>query len=274
MLPTTIPLHWPFYPSVIIGLIVLTGGYLLAVTRWRARFPESRPVPPWRIAAFLAGIAFLFVALQTPIDQLSDDYLFSVHMAQHLLLTLIGPPLLLYGTPGWLIRPLFVRWPALLFVGRVLTGPLVAFGLFNAVFLGYHVPSLYDAILASEALHAAAHLAFIVTALITWWPVLGPLPDLLPRLPYPGQMLYLFVQTQPAQILGAMLTFADSALYRPYVAAPRVWESVTPLVDQQLGGLVMWVGGGTFFLGVFVAVFLRWAQLNERADGQGAPSRV
>ena len=182
--------------------------------------------------------------------------------------------LLLYGTPGWLIRPLFVRWPALLFVGRVLTKPLVAFGLFNTVFLGYHVPSLYDAILASEALHAAAHLAFIVTALITWWPVLGPLPDLLPRLPYPGQMLYLFVQTQPAQILGAMLTFADSALYRPYVAAPRVWESVTPLVDQQLGGLVMWVGGGTFFLGVFVAVFLRWAQLNERAESQGAPSRV
>ena len=67
---------------------------------------------------------------------------------------------------------------------------------------------------------------------------------------------------------------ADSALYRPYVAAPRIWENVTPLVDQQLGGLVMWVGGGTFFLGVFVAVFLRWAQLNERAESQGAPSRV
>ena len=266
------PFAWPFYPSVVAGLLLVTAGYLLAITRWRERFPGSGPVDSGRVAAFLAGVACIAMALQTPIDTLSDDYLFSVHMVQHILLTLLGPPLLLYGTPGWLLRPLIRPRPVLM-LGRVLTQPLVAFALFNVVFLAYHVPSVLDRVLASEPAHVVTHLLFIATAVINWWPVLGNLPEL-PRLPYPGQMLYLFLQTFPAQILGAILTFADSALYHHYQDTPRLWEYVTPLVDQQLGGLLMWVGGGTFYLGTFVVVFLRWAALNEAGEPHRVPGRA
>lgn len=268
-----VTVSWPFYPSIVLGLFLLTAGYLLAITRWRARFPESAVVSRSRVVAFLAAILCLVIALQTPVDALSDDYLFSVHMVQHLLLTLLAPPLLLYGTPGWLVRPLVRRWPFLAAVGRACTHPIVAFALFNAIFVGYHVPSLYDAVLDSETLHAVFHLAFIVTGVITWWPVLGILPEV-PRLPYPAQMLYLFLQTVPEQILGAILTFAGGVLYHRYAVAPRVWAPFTPLDDQQVGGLLMWVGGSTFFLFVFVLVFFRWAALNEAGEHQPAPSRA
>lgn len=271
MFDSQVALQWPFQPSVLAGLALLTGGYLGAVTRWRGCFPGSRPVAPGRIAAFLLAMAVLFLALHTPIDQLSDGYLFSVHMIQHLLLTLFVPPLLLYGLPGWLLRPLLVRWPFLLRIGRVLTQPVVAFALFNAIFIGYHLPAIYEATLASEPLHAFTHLLFIATGVITWWPVLGPLPEL-PRLPYPLQLLYLFLQTLPGVALGAPLTYATTVYYERYARAPRVWAALSPLRDQEVGGLIMWVGGGTFFLGVFVLVFLRWAAADDATPRRGFPA--
>ena len=124
----------------------------------------------------------------------------------------------------------------------------------------------------SEAIHAATHVLFIVTAVITWWPVLGPLPEL-PRIPYPAQMLYLFLQTLPGMLLGAVLTFAPVVFYQPYTVTPRLWEAITPLMDQQISGLIMWVGGGTFFLFVFALVFYRWAQLSEAQEPQVAASQ-
>ncbi len=273
MFGSLIPIPWPFVPSVIIGLALLTGGYLAAVGRWRGRFPGSRPVPRRRVAAFLLAMGTIFLALHTPIDTLSDDYLFSVHMIQHLLLTLVMPPLLLAGVPGWLIRPLLVRWPPLLRLGRALTNPLAAYALFNVVFIGYHVPALYNPVQASEPLHILGHLLFMATGVITWWPVLSPLREL-PPLPPPLQLPYLFLQTLPSQVLGALQTFSSTLLYDHYADAPRVWGWLTPAADQELGGLIMWVLGGTFFLGAFVAVFLRWAQLNEAAERRAVAGRI
>ena len=273
MLGSQIPLQWPFYPSVIGGLALLTGAYLAAVTRWRHRFPGSRPVARGRVVAFLLAMGSILLALQTPIDQLSDGYLFSVHMFQHLLLTLVMPPLLLWGTPGWIVRPLLLRWPALLALGRGLTNPIVAFALFNGVFIGYHVPAIYGATLESAVLHIVSHLLFMATGVITWWPVLSPLPEL-PPLSHPLRMLYLFLQTLPSQVLGALLTFADSTIYERYAAAPRVWSWLSPRADQEVGGLIMWVGGGTFFLAAFAIVFLRWAQLSEGSERRRMTGRV
>lgn len=273
MSPTQVWLtDWPFYPSIVLGLALLTGAYLLAITRWRDRFPGAEPVSAGRVVAFLGGVLALFLALQSPIDEIGDQYLFFVHMLQHLLLTLIAAPLLLYGTPGWLLRPVFARSPALLRLGRALTRPLPAFALFNVVFIAYHIPAILDVVQSSEAIHAATHVLFIVTAVITWWPVLGPLPEL-PRIPYPAQMLYLFLQTLPGMLLGAVLTFAPVVFYQPYTVTPRLWEAITPLMDQQISGLIMWVGGGTFFLFVFALVFYRWAQLSEAQEPQVAASQ-
>lgn len=260
-----VPLHWTPEPGIIGGVAIVTIAYLAAITRWRDRFPDAAPVPRGRIVAFLLAMATVLFALITPIADLSDYYLFSAHMVEHLLVTMVMPPLFLIGMPGWLIRPVFRRWPGLLRVGRVLTNPLVAFAIFNVVFIGYHAPRLYNISLASEYAHAFFHLAFMVTAILTWWPVLSPLPELPPLSP-PLQMLYLFAQTLPSLVLGALLTFSGRPLYDWYVTAPRVWPSLTPLVDQQLGGLIMWVIGGTFLFGVFIFVFLRWVSASEARD--------
>lgn len=267
MFDSQVPINWPFIPSVLIGLLLLTVAYFGAVTVWRGRFPGSRPIGAARPLAFLWAMFSIYLALHTPVDLLSDGYLFSVHMLQHLLLTLVMPPLLLASIPAWLIRPPFARWPFLLPLGRFLTGPLPAFAIFNALFIGYHVPALYGLVQRSEPLHIASHLLFMAAGVLTWWPVISPLPEL-PALAPPLRLLYLFLQTLPSQALGALLTFSGAVLYANYAGAPRVWEWLTPERDQQLGGLLMWVGGGTFFLGAFVVVFLRWAQTAEAGERQ------
>ena len=269
MFGAQVPLNWVLEPSIIIGVLLVTGAYLGAITVWRGRFPGSAPVPRGRSSAFLLGMGTILLALITPIADLSDYYLFSAHMVEHLLVTLIAPPLMLIGLPRWLIRPVFRRWPVLLRLGRVLTNPIVAFSIFNVIFIGYHLPRFYDISLASQYAHAAFHIAFIVTAILTWWPVLSPLPELPPLSP-PLQMLYLFAQTLPSQVLGALLTFTGRPLYDWYITAPRVWDAITPRVDQQLGGLIMWVIGGTFFLAIFAFVFLRWVAASEAKDRRSA----
>ncbi|MFN8540199.1 MAG: cytochrome c oxidase assembly protein [Thermomicrobiales bacterium] len=165
---------------MLIGTLLLTVLYLGAATRWRSRFPNSQPIPPGRIAAFLLAMLTLLLALQTPIADLSDHYLFSVHMVEHMLITLVFPPLLLAGVPGWMLRPLFVRFPLLLNIGRGITHPILAYGLFNAVFLGYHLPTIYDLSLSMPLLHVVFHQVFIATSILTWWPILSPLRELPP----------------------------------------------------------------------------------------------
>jgi len=269
MFGAQVPLNWVPEPSIILGVSLVTGAYLGAITVWRARFPGSAPVPRGRVVAFLLGMLTVLLALITPIADLSDYYLFSAHMVEHLLVTLLAPPLMLIGLPGWMMRPVFRRWPFLLRIGRVLTTPPIAFAIFNVLFIGYHLPRFYDISLASQYAHAAFHIVFIVTALLTWWPVLSPLDELPPLSP-PLQMVYLFAQTLPSQVLGALLTFTGRPLYDWYITAPRVWNNLTPQADQQLGGLIMWVIGGTFFLAVFAFVFLRWVAANEAKDRRRA----
>ncbi len=266
MFGSLVPLRWVFEPAIFLGVNLTTIAYLGAILRWHKYFPGAAPVPPARVGAFLLAMATILLALLSPIADLSDNFLFSAHMVEHLLITMVMPPLLLIGIPGWMIRPLFARSPLLLRIGKVLTHPIVAFMAFNVTFLGYHFPVFYDTSLASQYFHAFSHLLFMLTAILTWWPVLSPLPELLPPLAPPLQMLYLFAQTLPSQVVGAFFTFSDAQFYLLYQAAPRVWLWLTPAVDQQLGGLIMWVIGGTFFLGAFASVFLHWVAANEARE--------
>lgn len=262
---------WPFHLTILVGVGLVAGGYLYVVGKGRGRFADSSPVTTGHKIGFLGGLATILLVLQTPLDGLSDDYLFSAHMVQHLLISLVAPPLLLYGTPAWLVRPLVSRRPVLLAALRGLTAPLVAFITFNAVFVVYHLPVVYEAALNSESLHVFVHMLLIVTGLLNWWPVLGVLPEA-PRLLPPLQMLYLFVEILPQQILGVVFTYASSPFYARYVDAPRLWPEVTAITDQQIGGLIMWVGGSTFYLFMFALIFLRWAAESEASDRRGATS--
>jgi putative membrane protein len=213
-----------------------------------------------RIQSFLLGVLVLFIALVSPIETLGDRYLLTAHMIQHMLITLIAPPLLLLGTPRWLFRPL-LRLPLARPIGRVLTSPLVAFLAFNVTFIAWHVPAFYELTLNSLPVHILEHIMFIVTATLTWWPVFSPL-DELPPLSAPAQCLYLFFESLPPTILGALITFAGSVLYPTYTRAPRVW-GLSPAIDQQIAGLIMWIPGALVFFTVLTVVFFRWLNREE-----------
>jgi putative membrane protein len=244
----------------------LAAIYLACLGPLRRRFGNAAPLSRMRVQLFLLGVLTLLAAIVSPLDTLSS-YLLSAHMVQHLLMTLIVAPLLLLGTPGWMLRPL-LRLPLAQPIGRALTHPTTAFLLFNLIFSAWHVPALYDLALRNDAVHILEHLLFLATAVLTWWPIFSPL-DELPRLSEPAQLLYLFFESLPPTILGALITFAGEPLYTEYVAAPRLW-GLSVLLDQQIGGLIMWIPGALVYLADFPVVFFDCLTRDESAAGRGA----
>ncbi len=257
---------WTLEPSIVLGLIALYGSYILFTGRLRERWPSGTPVSRGQLAAFTSGTLVLLIALLSPLDTLGDDYLFTAHMGQHVLLTLVAPPLLILGTPGWLFEPL-VDHKRLYSIARFLTNPYMAFASFNFVFAIWHVPALYEGALDSTPIHIVEHLAFIGTAVLTWWPVASPTP-LLPRLAKPIQVLYLFLQSLPPTLLGAIICFANQPFYSFYMSAPRLWN-LSVMEDQLYAGLVMWIGGSLIFLFALTIVFFKWFNQQEQVEGQG-----
>ncbi len=250
---------WHSDPTVLAGVAALGGLYVAALRRGRA---QGRRVKGVKVASFFAGLAVLLGSLTGPLHDLADYYLFSAHMVQHLLLVFAMPPLLLYGTPGWMLSPL-LRRPLVLSLGRRLTRPSGAFATFNLVLVAWHLPPLYNLAMDHHGVHVVQHLMIMVVSVILWWPVMSPSREL-PRAPYPVQMLYLFVVGLPMVVVSIFITMAGSVLYPYYAAAPRVWEALTPHTDQHLGGLIMWIPGGIVFLIAISVVFFRW----QAAGGQ------
>ncbi len=246
---------WHSDPSVVTGLALL-GGVYLAATLGRRRIDPDFSVEPAKVASFLGALLVLFGALTGPLHDLSDYYLFSAHMVQHMLLVFAMPPLLLYGTPGWMLRPLLDD-PRLLRLGRLLTRPAAAFAVFNVVLVAWHLPPLYNLAMERHPIHIVEHLMIMAAAVILWWPVLSPVARL-PRAAYPVQLLYLFVVGLPMVMVAIFIAMADDVLYPFYAAAPRIWGWLTPREDQHLGGLIMWIPGGLVFLVAISVVFFRW----------------
>ncbi len=258
--------HWHAHPDVLIGLAILEGAYLLGVGPIRQRYKLAESVDPQQVATFTLGVLVIFFSLLSPLHILSDQYLFSAHMLQHVLLTLAAPLLLLLGTPDWLVRRL-LRPDWAFIAARVTLHPVVAVVLFNVVFSVWHLPALYELSVTSRPVHIGEHLLFIATAVIMWWPLMSTMPEL-PRLSYPLQMVYLFVMSLAQIIVFGAITFAPEPLYEWYVNAPRIW-SQTALADQQIGAVIMKVGGGLLFITLLIIAFFRWygaEQKKERAE--------
>jgi putative membrane protein len=234
----------------------LAVAYIVAV-----RVSGNR-VTTGQIAAFAGALAALLLTLTGPLDELEDARLFTAHMTQHLVLTLIVPPLLLLGTPGWMLRP-FIKPAPLARLARIVTHPIVAFALYNALLIGIHNPPVFELMCRDENFHIAVHVLLIATGVITWWPLLSPLPEL-PRLSYPGQMIYLFLQLIPMAAVAAPITLADSVIYPYYATSGPHPLGMSPLSDQILGGLFMWVGAGFYMTAVFTLIFYRWAMRDDR----------
>jgi len=247
---------------LVLGSVV--AAYLIAGRRHERSTGQA--TPPRVRHLFLGGMAVLWIGSDWPIHDLAEGYWYSAHMVQHLLYTLVAAPLLVAGIPAWMWRvalrprPLRVTW-------RFLTRPLVALVLFNGFLLFTHWPAVVTASVGSEPLHFLLHVAIVGTAMIMWWPVVSPLPEM-PPLAAPLQMLYLFLQSLVPTVPASFLTFGRSPLYPVYAAFPRL-GGIDVLSDQLMAGLTMKILGGFILWGVIAAVFFRWAAREER-DGMDA----
>ena len=261
-LPTTY--NWLFTPSIVVGLVSLSVLYAYLVYADRRDGHWGKDLKARHIAFFTVGILTLYLALQSPLDQVSDHALFSAHMAQHILLTLIAPAFLLFGVPTRWLRALY----PIPVIGRLLaifTKPIAALIVFNFTLWLWHVPALYEGALRDENIHVIQHLLFIVTGTLMWLPVLHAVPPNRPQ-GYLAKIGYLFFGMLSSSILGAIFTFAGDVIFKFYGNNPLDF-GLTPLDDQQLAGAIMWVPGGGLFLVATLIAFAAWLS-NEEKKGQ------
>ena len=258
-------LDWVLQLDVLALCVLLEGAYLYAVTKLRPRLSDAGRVKRSQVMLFSLGVVTIYVATGSPIHVLADTYWASAHMVQHLLLMLVAAPLLLAGAPGWLWQAL-LRSLGLMPAMRVLTRPLVALAVFNAVLLLTHLPSAIDMQLDRWGFHLFVHAVQLVAGVLMWWPVLSAVPEL-PRISYPMQMGYLFVQSVLPAVMASFITFADSAVYSYYAEAPRLW-GISAITDQQIAGGLMKLLGTLILWSVMTVVFFRW-YAREEAEERG-----
>jgi putative membrane protein len=215
--------------------------------------------------SFCLGVFVIYAAAGSPIHEISETYLLSMHMFQHLLLSLVAPPLLLAGVPTWLWEALLLR-RGVRPVATLLLNPLVAIGAFNLVLVITHLPHVVDYALTNHWFHFWAHLLIVSTSLMMWWPVITSVSGL-PRLSYPYQMAYLFVQSLLPAVIGGFIVFSRSPVYDFYADAPRIW-GISALEDQQFGAFVMKVVGSLILWGFIAVAFFKWYE-REEAQARG-----
>ncbi len=237
---------WTWEPSVLIGLAVVTGAYVLLGGPGRRAFSASAPIPPGRQAAFHLGTLALLIALTSPIDEAGETYLLSAHMAQHILILFLTAPLWVLGLPAWFIEDVGRRLPVVSRMGRSLTQPLIAFGIYNVTLIAWHIPAAYQASLNSVDIHIIQHLSFIAAGAIGWWPVLAPEQHAVPRAARSVQLIYLVLMVFPGLGLAVLLTLSPQVLYPFYQSA--LSAGVDPLGDQEAAGILMWFSGTVAYL--------------------------
>ncbi|MPZ22694.1 MAG: hypothetical protein GEU28_03945 [Dehalococcoidia bacterium] len=249
---------WTFEPTVLFGVALAGGLYTGGVFATRQRGDGERLVW-WRPLSFVAGLAAVLVALTSPIDRGADTYLLLLHMVQHALLATIAPPLLILGIGPQQAR----RLSELPGIGRLLllAHPLVAILLFVVNMWFWHAPPVYGAALDNLWLHVVMHLAFFVSGLLFWWPLLQEWPAAI-RMSLPARLLYLVVSGFPMGLLAVFLFASPDVLYAHYETAPRLW-GISPMADQQVAGLVM---GGLGETASFVAFTYFFARLMAESD--------
>ena len=244
---------WQFEPGVVVLLAISSLLYARGVRG------EVRS----RIACYWAGLATLALALLSPLHPLGE-VLFSAHMAQHEILMLVAAPLLVWSRPSHaLLRGLpftarrytgrFIVSPPVQRVWKAIAAPFSAWWIHAAALWLWHVPALFQATLRSEWVHTAQHLSFFVSALLFWWALLYAGS----RAASGASVVYVFTTAIHTGVLGALLTFAPVVIYPAYVKTAPLW-GLTPLEDQQIGGLIMWVPAGVVYTIAGLALFAWW----------------
>jgi putative membrane protein len=250
-------IDWPFDATVYAGLVALYFGHAFL----------ARGTDASRRHTFYFGLGLLtmWVALETPIDTISDHYLDSVHMLQHVLLAFVAPPFMLLGlSPGMVGR--LVQVPGV----RNVTEPIAAQVIAAVVMIAWHIPVLYDATLRSEPLHVVEHLMFIASGVVMWWPVITATSGQARwQLSPIGKLVYMLAATLPQDAVALAFQFSRVPFYDFYVHAPRLVEGLTPVIDQGVAGAVLMVFGKLTFAIAGLVVLSRWFGAELRADRKG-----
>ncbi|HEY4036071.1 MAG TPA: cytochrome c oxidase assembly protein [Ktedonobacteraceae bacterium] len=253
-------LTWSWNPGVVIFLLLLCLLYLWGLWQARRRRLEEQPISAHRIAAFFGGIVIVALFVLSPINTIARTQLLSVHFAQIVILASICAPLVLYGCPAILLRPL-VEVPVVRDIMRFLTFPLVASLIFNGTFLLWHAPKLYNASLADASLYQTMVLGVFCASLLNWWPLIGSLTELR-KISYPIQIFYAFFDGQPVDIFALVLVFSGVPFYPHYALPPQL--GLSRFADQAVGGAFLLVPG-LIDLAVMSPLFFRWlAQIEAK----------
>lgn len=253
---------WHWSPLALAGLLILCLLYALGV--WRAnRQPGNAPIKGYHILAFVTAIGLIVLVLLTPFDTIARTQLFAAHMVQAVVLTTLCAPLLLASCPNAFWEPVLAQ-PVIRTVLQTLTRPLVASIIFNATFLLWHAPVLYNYALAHGTVYHIEMLSFLLTSLLNWWPLIGPVHEFR-QLSYPMQMLYAFLDGQPVDIFAFLVVFTGVAFYTHYVIPPQFIQfGYSPVADQTVAGAFLLIPG-LVDLVVMSPLFFRWlAQLEQK----------
>jgi putative membrane protein len=257
---------WTLEPGVVIPLALAATLFVAGAVRRRGRAGWSGA----QVACFVAGWITLFIALVSPVHKLGA-LLFSVHMTQHELLMIIAAPLLVLSQPLlWFLWAIPMRWreatgqwikrPRVAAIWAAMTAPLFVWLLHGSTLWAWHIPSLYDASVEYEWVHALQHTMFLGTALLFWWTLLHGRHG---RLGYGMAVVYCFTTAVHTSILGALMTFAQQVWYRIYEGRTAAF-GLSPIEDQQLGGLIMWVPAGVVFTVLGLWLLAAWINESER----------
>lgn len=238
---------------LLVAFLVSSYVYVVRVLGPRA-VPAGQPVVTRRqLWCFVGGIGILWLASDWPMHDIAEEYLYSMHMIQHMALTYFMPPLVVLATPEWFLRILIGDgrvYRAVRFLGH----PVRAAFLFNVGVMISHVPGVVNASVSNGPLHYSVHVFLVTTALLMWMPVCGPLPEL--HISPMSKMIYLFLNSVVATVPAGWLTFAEGTVYKQYQTPVRVW-GVSVANDQQMAGAIMKLGGSIFLWTIIVIMFVR-----------------
>lgn len=267
----TFSYKWDFDPTLIFFVAMI-----FAYIRGLGRFKGKKPVQKWQQVCFFIGAAACISALTPPIDPMADQ-LFFVHMIQHMAITSIGVPLMLLGVPFfvalrgapvWFLKKVYkpsLRIKPLWAVHRFLLRPLPALIFFEFNFLGWHLPTFYNLALMNDFIHLLEHAMMAMSSIYLWRNIIDPAP-MKAYLPLPARMIFIACVEAANIILSSTLTFAKTVWYA-YADIPQPgWWQWGKQIDQQLGGLIMWIPGGMIHIGALTAVFFVWAHRTQKKD--------
>ncbi len=267
------PLAFQWHPEVWLLVAFLTGAYIYMVRRiGPTAVPTGQPaVSRANVISFVGAMLMLWIASDWPLHDISEEYLYSAHMVQHMMLSYFLPPLALMATPTWLMRVLIGDGGLYRAVGWF-SKPVIAGVIFNGAVMIIHIPLLVNESVSNGPLHYLLHVMVVLTSLLMWMPICGPIPEF--RIGVAGAMIYLFLQSVVPTVPAAWLTFAEGVVYEAYDRPVRLW-GIGVTSDQQLAGAVMKTAGGLFLWAIVIYLFFtKFAVGHRDAHDYRRPGRM